>query len=696
MCGREIKIRARQNAAGRTVGLGRRTDFSTSCAAWWRGKRKNAKILVSRNALEWRLLGLVGCVLAVQSCATGSDQETMELHCQDGARWCDGNIAHRCEGSSVFSLACSADTPLCIDGYCRSCSPGAIRCNDASNSVERCSSEGGSWELVETCPEPTICVDGFCSSCPPPIAYCPSSNSSAVCGSSLGPKTCPAVSNKSSKGICLGGSCAVCDPYCEWWAAAWQWDDPLFEFATKHVSNRLIGSAVTPLVGPSTWPETNTPLVGQVEQDHFLQHEWKLDDVSLVLSLKTSIGVPPYIESEREWRGSSGGLLYGSWSRLEMRSASTLESRTMFVVPALDLERDPLVPIQLNIATAPAEIGSMPNSQKCKIETRLLDNPTATMEQWVTIGGAGSSSYSKLFKLDAGSLAGALVTVDCTGRQVVAARAHDGHFGRKEACIGLDSGGTHGACVGWGTTCSKADDCPPYHFYELDISSATENLCGTDFVVPQPPSGERPWNTLQVVPCAAASSEPDRGDRKITVRSVEGYRAFDTALAPPGMIPFEGTVSVHSSFPALVTGLHGWASFQTSASPCNDNTEGECPEYSWCIDSSCYRQGRGWSMYSVPPRHSWSSSYVIDHPHGTQAATSLSVVGHCGSSFATRVVGDGASLHVLAGEEIEGYCRTTVPVFSAGLVTVSCQRKCSVFVTYRHPNGVHISQATAI
>ncbi len=133
--------------------------------------------------------------------------------CTLGATRCSKDGRERC-GKQGWALAkCNLITPVCVDGKCLTCTPGATFCaatadNAPSNKVMQCDSTGASAKIVEQCNNGP-CNGGTCQACKAGTHRCNDGKREVCAGGGLlwSPDHCPA-----DKPVCLDGSCKLCPP----------------------------------------------------------------------------------------------------------------------------------------------------------------------------------------------------------------------------------------------------------------------------------------------------------------------------------------------------------------------------------------------------------------------------------------------------------------------------------------------------
>jgi len=117
-----------------------------------------------------------------------------------------------CGASGWKKAPCEATTPMCVNGKCLVCPPGATFCGDKASGdpyskiVLKCDANGGSAAKVKVCPEGP-CIDGSCMTCPPGTRRCKDGKREICAGGGLlwSPDHCPAA-----KPACFKGKCVPC------------------------------------------------------------------------------------------------------------------------------------------------------------------------------------------------------------------------------------------------------------------------------------------------------------------------------------------------------------------------------------------------------------------------------------------------------------------------------------------------------
>lgn len=132
--------------------------------------------------------------------------------CSPGSQRCAQAGPQLCSdaGEWVNQGACDSDAPACLDGECVLCDPGDKRCSD--NDVEECASDGGAWEVVETCSGSTpacLASSKTCGKCSDGETQC-SNDRVETCDGEGAWQTTESCSGSTPR--CFDSECTECNP----------------------------------------------------------------------------------------------------------------------------------------------------------------------------------------------------------------------------------------------------------------------------------------------------------------------------------------------------------------------------------------------------------------------------------------------------------------------------------------------------
>ncbi len=121
------------------------------------------------NACKQAPSGESFCAVSDFNCVL-TDYETGEcMSVSDGTKACkDESSACLCAGLGTWYCAgpweaCTGATPACVDGVCKVCKPGKMKCD--GNTRSQCSAAGDAWLTLDDCGANAICVgDALCVS----------------------------------------------------------------------------------------------------------------------------------------------------------------------------------------------------------------------------------------------------------------------------------------------------------------------------------------------------------------------------------------------------------------------------------------------------------------------------------------------------------------------------------------------------